>query len=236
MGQRAVSRDRYGARHRFEQTVIPMPGHRRRDNSWTALHLTEHPEADCETVSQFIRDRFARDHDAHLTHLMPRLFSIAASDGEMIAAFGLREAAAPLFMECYLDEPVEDRISRLSGRRVRREAIIEVGNMAARLGGARAMITALTAHLHAAGFEWVTFTGVATLRAAFRRLGLHPIEIAAARPERLSETERQSWGRYFESKPIVMAGYVPHGYQVLIGRAMQHHTPHSGGGEIQAAP
>jgi len=180
------------------------------------LILAEHPAHDRAAVSQFILSRFRRDYDARLTHLMPRLFSLSTPEGEMMAAFGLREAAeTKLFMECYLDEPVEARIARLAGRTVARERIVEVGNLAARPGGARAMIALLTRHLYELDFEWVTFTGVALLRAAFQRLSLHPLEIARATPDRLSETERQAWGRYFEGRPIVMAGHVPSGYRVL---------------------
>lgn len=180
------------------------------------LRLVRHDADDRAAVSEFIRAKFLRDHDAHLDHLMPHLFSLRRPGGEIVAAFGLREAAAePLFMERYLDEPVESRIARLSGHEVRRDRIIEVGNLAASPGGARAMIAALTNHLHEAGIEWVTFTGVRALRHAFRRLGLRPLSIAAATPDRLSEPERALWGRYFESRPIVMAGYVPHGHRVL---------------------
>lgn len=213
-----------------------MPGPRRRDTSWTELQLAENSELDRDAVSQFIRTRFVRDYGAHLTHLMPRLFSITRPDGAMLAAFGLREAAEEkLFMECYLDEPIEQRLSHVARRPVRRESIIEVGNLAAEAGGARAMIAALTAHLHAAGFEWVTFTGVAALRSAFRRLGLDPFEIAEARPERLGEAERRAWGRYFEAKPIVMAGHVAHGYRILTGSATPRRRPQTGGAVIQAA-
>lgn len=180
------------------------------------LILAEHEAHDRAAVSQFILGRFLRDYDARLTHLMPRLFSLSTPEGEMVAGFGLREAAEErLFMESYLDEPVEARIARLAGRKVARERIIEVGNLAARPGGARSMIALLTRHLYELDFEWVTFTGVALLRSAFQRLGLHPLEIARATPDRLSETERAAWGRYFEGRPIVMAGHVPSGYRVL---------------------
>jgi hypothetical protein len=178
--------------------------------------LAEHGVHDRAGVAQFIRNRFLRDYDARLTHLMPRLFSLSNADGDMIAAFGLREASqSPLFMECYLDEPVEARLARLAERAVSRAGIVEVGNLAARPGGARSMIAVLTRHLYELNFEWVTFTGVALLRSAFHRLGLHPLEIARATPDRLSERERLAWGRYFESRPVVMAGHVASGYRVL---------------------
>jgi hypothetical protein len=180
------------------------------------LILTEHGRHDRAAVAQFILNRFLRDHGAQLSHLMPRLFSLSTPTGEMVAAFGLREAGYErLFMECYLDEPVETRLARMAGRRVARAGIIEVGNLAAQPGGARSMIALLTQHLHELDFEWVVFTGVARLRSAFRRLGLNPLEIARATPSRLGEAERSAWGRYFDSRPIVMAGHVPSGYRVL---------------------
>jgi hypothetical protein len=183
------------------------------------LRLVRHEVEDRATVSEFIRAKFLKDHGAHLHHLMPHLFSLRRPDDEIVAAFGLREAATErLFMECYLDEPVENRIARLSGQEVVRSRIREVGNLAAGPGGARAMITELTRHLHETGIEWVTFTGVLALRHAFHRLGLRPLQIAAATPDRLPDDERALWGRYFDSRPVVMAGNVSHGYRMLTQR------------------
>jgi hypothetical protein len=180
------------------------------------LTLIEHSADNSAVVESFIRDRFFEDYRAKLTHLMPRLFSVSETSERMVAAFGLREAAkSKLFMECYLDEPIEERIQRLVGCKVSREHIIEVGNLAALPGGARSMITMLTRHLYELGFEWVTFTGVALVRAAFLRLGLNPLVIAQATPDRLTASERLAWGRYFEGRPIVMAGHVPNGYRTL---------------------
>ncbi len=193
-----------------------MAAMRRKTRPQSDLTLAEHHAHDRAAVTEFIRNRFMQDHQAQLTQLMPRLFSLSSAAGQMIAGFGLREAAhSRLFMECYLDEPVEARIARLAGRSVARAGIVEAGNLASRPGGARAMIALLTRHLYEQDFEWVTFTGVARLRSAFHRLGLHPLEIARATPERLSESERRAWGRYFESRPIVMAGHVPSGFRAL---------------------
>jgi hypothetical protein len=200
------------------------------------LRLQPHGPGDLAGVSDFIRSRFLKDYDAHLVNLMPNLFSLRQDDGQIVAAFGTREAATSrLFMECYLDEPVEARIARLSGTSVSRAGIIEVGNLAAHPGGARSMISALTAHLYHAGFEWVTFTGVATLRSAFHRLGLRPIELAQATPDRLAPAERKAWGRYFSGRPVVMAGHIPHGYQVLVGSTRRGHAVTAASGGATAA-
>jgi hypothetical protein len=185
----------------------------------SGFRLLRHDSGDRAAVSEFIRAKFLKDHGAQLEQLMPSLFSLRRPTGEIVAAFGLRGATLErLFMERYLDEPVERRLTYLSGREVARESIIEVGNLAAVPGGARAMISALTQHLHEAGAEWVAFTGVLALRHAFWRLGLRPLTLTAATPDRLSHTERALWGRYFDSQPMVMAGNVPHGYRVLMQR------------------
>ena len=183
------------------------------------LHLQEQ-ECDREEISSFIRLNFRRAYGATLVHLMPRLFALRNREGNIVAAFGLREAARePLFMEAYLDHPVEHAISRHAGRRISRASIIEVGNLATAPGGARAMIVALTSHLFENGFDWIVFTGVATLRAAFHRLGLRPFVLAEASPDRLTEPERLLWGDYFAARPVVMGGYVPIGYQTLLDNA-----------------
>jgi len=177
-------------------------------------------DRDREEVSSFIRLNFRRAYGATLVHLMPRLFSLRDREGNIVAAFGLREAARePLFMETYLDHPVEHAISRHAGRKVSRASIIEVGNLATTPGGARAMIVALTSHLFENSFDWIVFTGVATLRAAFHRLGLRPFVLAEASPDRLTESELLLWGDYFAARPVVMGGYVPVGYQTLLDNA-----------------
>lgn len=184
-----------------------------------AYRLQEHSDRTRTEIAAHICNHFRLSHGAHLDSLMPRLFTV--SDGSsVLCAFGLREAArGPLYMERYLDQPVEAAIAGLTGEPVRRDAIVEVGNLVAEPGGARVLIILLTHHLHRLGIEWVVFTAVATLRAAFRRLGLQPFVLAAADPGRLPDAERDSWGGYFAAPPIVMGGSVPAGIRALAGSA-----------------
>lgn len=183
------------------------------------LRLHEH-RRDLEDVSGYIRASFNRAYGATLVHLMPRLFSLRDRNDNIVAAFGLRDACQePLFMETYLDRPVEQVIAQLAGRPVGRASIMEVGNLATTPGGARAMIVALTCYLFENGVDWITFTGVASLRAAFHRLGLQPFVLAEASPHRLTESERACWGDYFSARPVVMGGYVPVGYETLLQNA-----------------
>lgn len=188
--------------------------------------LREHGATTRAGVERFIHDCFAEIHGARISHFMPRLLSLHAGRGDMVAAFGLREArSSRLFLESYLDRPIEDELQARLGHPVRRDEIMEVGNLSARYAGAaRWLSVAVTAMLHESGYRWVVFTGTAALRNSFQRLGLRPLELAAASVAHLPAAERADWGRYYESSPVVMAGDVAHGYHALVARQELFHT------------
>jgi hypothetical protein len=117
-----------------------------------------------------------------------------------------------LFLERYLDESIEPLISAAAERPVDRAGIVEVGNLAASdTGSARMSIIAITYLLAMGGLEWVAFTGNVGLVNSFHRLGLKPVTLCAADPERLGD-ERQHWGSYYESKPWVHVGNIRAGF------------------------
>ena len=113
-----------------------------------------------------------------------------------------------LFLENYLDVPIETAVSRLAGRPVDRQRIVEVGNLAAEVrGGGVEVILTLAAHLDRLGFEWVVFTATSELIGMLRRLGLPPLALAAADPERLG-ADAGAWGSYYATHPVVVAGRI----------------------------
>ena len=65
----------------------------------------------------------------------------------------------------------------------------------------------------------MVFTGTVALRNAFFRLGLNPIDMAAAAPERLGAAERAQWGSYYEHLPRVLFGNIAEGYSALTHNA-----------------
>lgn len=167
-------------------------------------------------TGELIKERFRKSYGADLNRLMPRLFTMTDTGGALVCAFGLREAAKErLYIEQYLDQPVENAIAKIACRPVLRAQVIEVGNLAAMPGNSRQMIVTLTRYLYHNNFHWVVFTGVAALRAAFTRLGLKPVLLAAAEPTRLDAVDRAKWGEYFSAAPQVMAGDIRTGYRML---------------------
>jgi hypothetical protein len=181
------------------------------------LHETD---ADDRELGDFIRDCFARRHGAQITRLMPRLFGVRDPNGVLIAGFGLRSAAAgPLFLEQYLDAPVELTLGMTFGEHIRREQVLEVGHLSATdTAATRWLLVAMTLLLHGEGVPWIVFTGTRRVHNGLLRLGLRPQVLAPARRERLAEAERAHWGRYYEQSPQVLGGSVAGGYETLCAR------------------
>ncbi|MFZ5503630.1 MAG: thermostable hemolysin [Pseudomonadota bacterium] len=168
-------------------------------------------------AERFIHDCFSRVYGADITRFMPRLFELLTRRGELTAAFGVRDAAeTPLFLEAYLDAPIDLVLEAQLGYRPARDKIVEVGNLAAVYPGAvRWLIMALTARLHQEGYKWVVFTATNELKNGFGRLGFRPISLAPARVERLKEEDRTGWGRYYDAQPTVMVGNIDYGYHEI---------------------
>jgi len=170
------------------------------------MHRT-HPER--RAFERFIAERFGRAYGARLTHFLPHLLGVKDGLARWQAAAGYAAAGAQqLFLEQYLDRPIEQALGSAVGRPIARGSIVEVGNLAAISAGmARALIPQLARHLHHMGYRWVAFTATRALRNSFHRLGLKPLPIAAADRARLAD-RGLSWGSYYDQDPVVMAGKI----------------------------
>jgi hypothetical protein len=153
---------------------------------------------------------------ARIEHFARRLLGMRDADGRWRAGVGYsiaREQA--LFLEQYLDAPIESEIARRNGVPVRRDGIVEVGNLAAcSPGSARAIIVRMAALLHSLELSWVTFTATRAVLNSFARLQLDVLPLAVADPQRLPDRGR-NWGRYYETCPHVFAASIAAGFLQL---------------------
>jgi len=193
---------------------LPLPVDRPRMPSVAAPYtLHEHRGADRIEAERFIGDCFFDSFGSRIEAFMPRLFSVRNADGVICGAFGLRAGNRPLFLEQYLDAPIEAALAGRIGAPVVRSSVVEVGHFSGTFPGAvRAMITLLTGHLHHEGFDWVVFTGTVGLRNAFARLGLAPMDLGQADIARLPESQHAAWGSYYRHAPRVLAGNIHEGF------------------------
>ncbi len=158
-----------------------------------------------QQVVDFIRQRFFAVHGAiapvNYGSFMSRMR--AADQG---AALGYRRASeGRLFLESYLDEPIEQVLQQRLGMEVERARVVEIGGLAS--NSSAALVGLWNSAVCELGDD--TDIGVAVLirplRAMFRRLGITVHELAPARAERLGTLGTQ-WGSYYENDPIVCAG------------------------------
>ncbi|WP_060497655.1 thermostable hemolysin [Pseudomonas sp. NBRC 111133] len=195
--------------------LLPVPiGTHVEHHAHLSLHLQD--DQGRGELEHFIHQCFADVHQADIHHYLPELLALRDSHGRLIAAAGMRPASSGrLFLERYLDEPLESAISRAAGVSLGRECMVEVGNLASlSAGSARIMITAVTWLLATRGLRWVAFTGASTLINSFQRLGLVPTVVAQADPARLSEPA-EHWGHYYDQHPHVFVGDIRQGFERL---------------------
>ena len=177
-----------------------------------ALRLAEArvgaPErAELET---FVQGAFARRHDASVTSFMPTLLSFRDAGGALRGVIGLRGAAPkPLYLEQYLEQPVEAAIATATGQAVRRHQVVEVGNLAGvNCRAAMRMVAVLPSYLLARDYRWIVFTATSAVRGILQGFDAPLVELARADGSRVSNGPDR-WGRYYENDPRVLAGFLP---------------------------
>jgi len=141
----------------------------------------------------------------------------AGREPDRLAALGYRRAGeGEVFLECYLDAPVEAAVSKAFGRRIARPAIVEIGNFAADNALVMLELWGAVANDLAGRSEIAVATLTAPLRRIFTRIGVPFVALGPARPERLGDRAAE-WGSYYLQDPEVCAGEIAAG-QAAIAR------------------
>lgn len=155
----------------------------------------------------FIRDVFHRAYGASIKHFLPQLMSLRDAGGRLLAVCGLRNADhGALFLETYLDAPVEHVIADRTLHGVERSDIVEIGNLAvAEPGIAPHLLASVSHYLHGTGTQWAVFTAIPVLRNSLTRLNMQLEVLADASLQRIAPAERPEWGSYYDKNPQVMA-------------------------------
>lgn len=159
-------------------------------------------------VEDFIASVFARRFGAMVTGFAPVLVTLRdEADGAIVAAAGYRAAAdAPLFLESYLDEPVEAVLAQHLHAAPARSEIVEIGHLSAsRAGAGRQLMVRLGEHLAQQRFRWIVCTLTQELRHLLPRLGVTPLALARADAGAL-RGDAAAWGSYYQHDPVVLAG------------------------------
>jgi hypothetical protein len=131
------------------------------------------------------------------------------------AALGFRRAAGQrLFLECYLDEPIESLASAALGRQVTRESIVEIGNFAADNALSMIALWGTVSNDLAQDCDLAVATLTLPLRRMFRRVGI-PFQVLGEAEAHRLPPESGSWGAYYDLAPQVCLGEIAKAQQAI---------------------
>jgi hypothetical protein len=155
-------------------------------------------------VEAYIGDVFAKAYGAKVAGYAPVLVSMSCA-GNISAAAGIRPAATePLFLEQYLDAPVEQVLSNNYAQPVARDQIFELGNLAAlRPGVCQLIYLIMAGFLQRTDLRYAVFAGTRQVAKGVGKLGFCMETIVAADPARLGGAAAD-WGSYYDNDPHVM--------------------------------
>ncbi|WP_226642258.1 thermostable hemolysin [Microbulbifer variabilis] len=189
--------------HQFPNQSAPSKHRSRRHK--LDFDLTRMGQAGHSRVQGFIAQKFADTYGARVNQFAPLLLS-AWQENAFSSALGLRRAdSGPLFLEQYLDQPVEKEIAAFSGRPVERAQIVEIGNLVSTSrGGSQMLFLMLFELFAAAGVHWAIYTATAEVRGLLQKLVGRQTVLCEADGRRLG-SNLGDWGRYYEAAPAVTA-------------------------------
>lgn len=169
-----------------------------------------------DALESEIRSRYADHFSACVEGFMPYLLRFTLAEGGERGVVGLRPASdGELYLESYLDSPIEECIAGLVSYPVARSAVVEIGQLAVEHRRVvvplfRQLVPFLLQH----GYRWVCFTATGPVRALLARAGLSGQQLGTASADRVAD-RADHWGSYYRHDPRVIVGdlYHPAGFR-----------------------
>jgi len=156
-------------------------------------------------LETYIGQQFSDTYGATITEFLPLLSSMECN-GNISAVAGIRPARqTDLFVEQYLDAPIEVILSQLNQTSIDRSSIVEIGNLSATHRGATLLFFVVQiAMLHEAGIKWDVFAATNQVETIMSKLNFVSLDLGPADPSRLGD-DASSWGSYYETQPTILA-------------------------------
>lgn len=171
----------------------------------TGFQLANPADSERLALECYIGHCFAKAYGANLTHFLPLL--LAYGEGcDFHSALGMRRAdSGALFLEQYLDAPVEACLSTAAGVPVARSQIVEIGNLVSSARGSSRMLFLILAELMAAAdLTWAIFTATPEVHRLLQKLTDNQLSLCRADGTRLGAA-LADWGTYYDTRPVVTA-------------------------------
>lgn len=168
-----------------------------------------------QSVQELVANRYAAVHGASQVAEFPHYCTVQDGEGPC-ATLGFRNASeGRLFLEAYLDHPIEQVVCAALGGPITRDRIVEIGAHASQRPRATIALWARAAADLVLASDVAVAVLTAPMRAMFERLGL-PISILGRADRHRLEDGGAAWGRYYEADPMVCAGEIAAARPVLL--------------------
>jgi hypothetical protein len=132
------------------------------------ISMTQSFQSDRDCIERFIEKTYRYHYGSTIKGHYPILMSVDDPRGRVLAAVGLRLARdEPLFLEQYLEQPVDAAIRLVLSQSVERNAIVEIGDLTSAGGGASVFLfIAVAAYLRQQSLAFAVATGTKGFRMA----------------------------------------------------------------------
>ncbi|MDT8317064.1 MAG: thermostable hemolysin [bacterium] len=176
-------------------------------------------------VEEFARDRYRRAYGAEMKTFARELLVLRSGTQGLLACVGLNTGdSGKLYLEQYLDAPLEEKIGSIVGKKIDRSKVAEIGTLATGARGlSRLTMISLTGVIISRGIDYIAFTGIKSVRNTLEQLGMPLESLATAAPEKL-QGGADEWGSYYSAAPEVVFLDVKKGYKMVerLGREMNN--------------
>lgn len=168
-----------------------------------SLQVSHHQRAH---TFAFIQRQFCNHFCATPEDDADELVEVTNAHGDIELAFGVRFEPQEFYLRHYVGAVVPV-LQQSFGAAVRPDNVVELSHLAAARPGVLAEAAPMiVTYCRARGARYLICTATDKLQRFFRCRGLATVTLSGATQSALPAGQRECWGSYYDSKPLVMAG------------------------------
>ncbi len=160
-------------------------------------------------VETYIHEKFNARYAANVQHFLPYILTLKCNDN-ICSTVGIRLAeSGPLYLEKYLQNPIEQEIGMHFKTAIQRKSIVEIGNLVSTWrGSSQLLFVFLTDLLFRIEREWVVFTATKDVEHLLQKMHFDLIPLGIASENMLGD-DKDQWGSYYQDNPRLILGHIP---------------------------
>ena len=202
-----------------------MHAHKSQTNFQLSLFEVSEPH-NRSIIKAFIQQRYQEVYGASISPSCRQFLALVNASQQVQAAVGYQGAnQGELFLEQYLDQPIEALLSKNYHADISRDQIVEVGNLASLNNGwTRRLIFSLSSYFLNMNYRWLVMTATPQVVNSFFKLGLgmELNALASAKAEQVQGED--NWGSYYDEEPLVVCGSIARGGRKIQGLKQRTNT------------